>query len=844
VRSDIMSSVSLSIQPLPDHVRSQITSTIEIRSLLDVVERLFRNSLDANARVVRIQIDFGKGHCSVTDDGDGIEATEFQPGSFLAHEHCTSRRSEAGCYGKHGQALASIAALSLLSITSSQRDQVAHTTTLCYGKRLSSGPASSDVRSDRHSSGTKVVVHNLFGNFPVRFKAQALACSNAGEIERQYRRLERRITAYILAGFSYVSIHLEARGRSLSYHHKPDTLQRSRQYFTSGWIHQILYQTGFYQGSDASSWRIASAKAGEVSIRLAVLTRPLPSRQCQFITFGRTPVHADGPGKALFDMINDILQTSGFEHDTVADDAKWGQLSGEGSSRHPDTKQRQNSSERVDRWPGFYIRIDRHDGRAACAGLPNGAEFDNGSEMQHILALLRLLLKRCLGRNRSTASQDVSHALARESSNLPKVELFNCFRRTKSAFPTADIGLADGLPFIRDTLPSKTKAFEADVELLLADIEMDKDPLEWSTSTGCGVESISQSPGLEEENISDTLSWTNPKTGKLVRFNDNSFVVNAASDDVPISEPEHSCCDHELRKSQRRWQQPAIDRQALAQRLKQWPSQTFASKTHSLHDTTQFDGEEPPRQLLSDQELVDEELVAQDVANARVLRQVDQKFILVTAREASPTGALVVLVDQHAADERIKVEQLYRELCAAQTVPLAKPIHIDIDNRELELLESARPRFSRWGLLYQRSQISETVLRITHLPQLIAERCRQEPKVLIDLIREEIWAEHTTRPRVTTNPGASLLDQIADCPRGLVEMINSRACRSAIMFNDVLNINQCKILLNDLSKCILPFQCAHGRPSLTVLTRIGSLGFGTALDAGESLFRDTFENWI
>ena len=48
-------------------------------------------------------------------------------------------------------------------------------------------------------------------------------------------------------------------------------------------------------------------------------------------------------------------------------------------------------------------------------------------------------------------------------------------------------------------------------------------------------------------------------------------------------------------------------------------------------------------------------------------------------------------------------------------------------------------------------------------------------------------------------------------------MLKSRACRTAIMFNDILNAEQCRQLVSKLSKCSFPFQCAHGRPTLAVL---------------------------
>ena len=55
------------------------------------------------------------------------------------------------------------------------------------------------------------------------------------------------------------------------------------------------------------------------------------------------------------------------------------------------------------------------------------------------------------------------------------------------------------------------------------------------------------------------------------------------------------------------------------------------------------------------------------------------------------------------------------------------------------------------------------------------------------------------------------LRALRDCPRDLVNLINSRACRGAIMFNDTLTVGQCKRIVQDLAATAYPFQCAHGR---------------------------------
>ena len=60
-----------------------------------------------------------------------------------------------------------------------------------------------------------------------------------------------------------------------------------------------------------------------------------------------------------------------------------------------------------------------------------------------------------------------------------------------------------------------------------------------------------------------------------------------------------------------------------------------------------------------------------------------------------------------------------------------------------------------------------------------------------------------------------------DAPPAMVDMINSRACRTAVMFNDVLDRGQCEELVRMLVECKFPFQCAHGRPSMVPIVNLG-----------------------
>lgn len=70
------------------------------------------------------------------------------------------------------------------------------------------------------------------------------------------------------------------------------------------------------------------------------------------------------------------------------------------------------------------------------------------------------------------------------------------------------------------------------------------------------------------------------------------------------------------------------------------------------------------------------------------------------------------------------------------------------------------------------------------------------------------------------------------------------------MFNDPLTLDQCQELLERLSKCAFPFQCAHGRPSMIPVADLGassaSLGHLMGHDVDgihDEPFGQVFKKW-
>lgn len=278
---------------------------------------------------------------------------------------------------------------------------------------------------------------------------------------------------------------------------------------------------------------------------------------------------------------------------------------------------------------------------------------------------------------------------------------------------------------------------------------------------------------------------------------------------------------------------------------------------------------------------------------ARVISQLDKKFILLLM-DASPHSQsesktiadeqqVLVLVDQHAADERVRVESLLTELCAEpspetlrMTWPLdqkpavaidllSKPLKFPVKSCEYRLLTAHAQHFADWGILYDLSSACHAgstsmesprqMIIVKALPPVIAERCRMEPKLLIEILRKEIWKrdEHGRRAKPPSScipddngdlDKGSWLNCITSCPQGILDMLNSRSCRSAIMFNDQLEIGECETLVRRLAECHFPFQCAHGRPSLVPLVAVGDeWGFGCREAEGDEGFVGAWRRW-
>jgi DNA mismatch repair protein MutL len=156
----------------------------------------------------------------------------------------------------------------------------------------------------------------------------------------------------------------------------------------------------------------------------------------------------------------------------------------------------------------------------------------------------------------------------------------------------------------------------------------------------------------------------------------------------------------------------------------------------------------------------------------------------------------LVLLDQHAAHERILFEQMLNRLEQNQSAPSQKlllPETIELPPRDAQFLREQLTALTRLGVGL--SEFGERTFLLDALPPFV--KAADPRRFVFDLVDELRAAGREVN-----------LARLGE------HTVAKTVCRHAVKANDPLGGAELENLVEDLRRCAMPYTCPHGRPTL------------------------------
>jgi DNA mismatch repair protein MutL len=159
----------------------------------------------------------------------------------------------------------------------------------------------------------------------------------------------------------------------------------------------------------------------------------------------------------------------------------------------------------------------------------------------------------------------------------------------------------------------------------------------------------------------------------------------------------------------------------------------------------------------------------------------------------------LVVIDMHAAHERIVYEELKRAFDSSELVrqPLLVPASITVSDREATAAEESAGVFARLGLVVDRAGPTSLVIR--EIPALL----------------KQADAEALVRDVLSDMQDSGRSNRVEDTCH---EILATMACHHSVRANRSLTVSEMNALLREMETTERADQCNHGRPTWTTVT--------------------------
>ncbi len=174
----------------------------------------------------------------------------------------------------------------------------------------------------------------------------------------------------------------------------------------------------------------------------------------------------------------------------------------------------------------------------------------------------------------------------------------------------------------------------------------------------------------------------------------------------------------------------------------------------------------------------------------RVLGDVAHLYLVAEGKEG------LVLIDQHAAHERVLFEQMLRRVAKQEVLSqrLLLPATLELPPREADFLMAQLETLNQIGVGI--SLFGTTTFLVDALPPMVKTRDVTEFMRTLVVELQEAGGETRKSRRLGE------------------EVVTKTVCRHAVKANDALRPDEWDKLVADLLACDLPYTCPHGRPTM------------------------------
>ena len=176
-----------------------------------------------------------------------------------------------------------------------------------------------------------------------------------------------------------------------------------------------------------------------------------------------------------------------------------------------------------------------------------------------------------------------------------------------------------------------------------------------------------------------------------------------------------------------------------------------------------------------------------------IIGQFKKTYIMIEKSEQ------LVMIDQHAAHERILYERFQKNKTDIATVQLLFPHIVKLTAEEITLLEMYQTVLHEHGIIFDRFSDHEIIIQATPV-QTSAQSAQEILQTVLT------WIEQNKN---ITND--TMITQLHE------KILAEKACKAACKAGDTLNIEQMQNLIKELIITERNFCCPHGRPTMWTL---------------------------